>query len=391
MLSYPNLEAEWVALFAAVVLASIAVWLSWRRGPRRTAFAQERPRARIIMAVTLALTFIAAEEAALRLHHVLRPVSGTVPNAKYHWAMEPNLRDYRHQYEVLIGDDPRDTVNVRGYWCETIVSTNDLGLREIEVTPEKKPGELRLLCLGDSWTFGQGVAQNETYAKRLQALLRQRYPDRVVSVVNAGQQGFNAFQGYKLLCELLPVYHPDIVLFGGFNSIGNLQVLDMQMAAERISLPVEGVRDWVRQSRLYMVLRRQAERLVSRPEANALDDPKVPEAELRFLRAMAVRAREAGARSVFFDSAFHVRRREMAYAPVLRELYQRLVEGGDGVAVELHPVSSDAQRSAYMQNPDTTHPSARGHQVMAESLLTLLIDKGLLPSPSASPDPALKK
>ena len=43
----------------------------------------------------------------------------------------------------------------------------------------------RILVLGDSFTFGYGVENDETYSVQLQNLLNERL-DRTVEVVNAG-------------------------------------------------------------------------------------------------------------------------------------------------------------------------------------------------------------
>src|SRR5713101_7589063 len=47
------------------------------------------------------------------------------------------------------------------------VQTNSLGLRDSEVGPEPRPGTLRVLALGDSQTFGNGLNLSDTWPKRL--------------------------------------------------------------------------------------------------------------------------------------------------------------------------------------------------------------------------------
>lgn len=48
---------------------------------------------------------------------------------------------------------------------------NDLGFRGPPVAPEKPPGVFRILCLGDSFTFGEGVREADTYASLLPAMM----------------------------------------------------------------------------------------------------------------------------------------------------------------------------------------------------------------------------
>ncbi|MBF0254473.1 MAG: hypothetical protein HQL11_05045 [Candidatus Omnitrophica bacterium] len=63
---------------------------------------------------------------------------------------------------------------------------NRQGLRGPEV-PEKEPGEYRVICLGDSFTFGMGVEFPQTYPMVLEELLRRDFPS--VRVINAGGGG----------------------------------------------------------------------------------------------------------------------------------------------------------------------------------------------------------
>jgi len=94
------------------------------------------------------------------------------------------------------------------------VITNPLGLRSPEVAPRKQPGELRVVCLGDSQAFGKGVAHDQTYPARLQAVLAARDGSRPIEVVNTGVQGYDPVQEIELLQRLAPTLQPDIVTIG---------------------------------------------------------------------------------------------------------------------------------------------------------------------------------
>ena len=66
------------------------------------------------------------------------------------------------------------------------VHTNSFGLRSPEVSVPKPGGTVRILMLGDSFTFGFGAADDEVFSRRLEARLRDAYPSRTIEVVNAG-------------------------------------------------------------------------------------------------------------------------------------------------------------------------------------------------------------
>lgn len=103
---------------------------------------------------------------------------------------------------------PRLNVSFQG----AVTVTNQLGLREKTINPVKKPGTLRILCLGASPTFGWGVAEEYRYSNVLEQLLRHSpLAGGNVEVINAGIIGYSSYQGAGLLKKLLPVLKPDIV------------------------------------------------------------------------------------------------------------------------------------------------------------------------------------
>lgn len=89
------------------------------------------------------------------------------------------------------------------------VKTNELGLRDHRV--KNKNGQLRIVCLGASPTFGWGVEQNDVYAKQLEQLLQKAVPDKNIEVLNAGQIGYSSFQGSRFLKENIVRLAPDII------------------------------------------------------------------------------------------------------------------------------------------------------------------------------------
>lgn len=98
------------------------------------------------------------------------------------------------------------------------ISTNSLGLRSDEITLEKPAGVTRILMLGDSYTFGHYVNDNETYPAVLQRLLREQ--GKNVEVINAGYaDGFETDQIYVWLLNQGLLFQPDIIVYGFF--IGN--------------------------------------------------------------------------------------------------------------------------------------------------------------------------
>lgn len=74
------------------------------------------------------------------------------------------------------------------------VSINKQGFRGKQpLLPGKPAHRLRVLCLGDSFTYGVGVDDPYTYPALLQTYLQQRFADREVEVVNAGVPFYDLF------------------------------------------------------------------------------------------------------------------------------------------------------------------------------------------------------
>ena len=90
------------------------------------------------------------------------------------------------------------------------VRINALGLRGPELEA-RRPGERRVLVLGDSFVYGQGVAEEDT----IPALLQERLAARSqgpVTVVNAGHRAYAMHQELGVLEELGERIQPDDVL-----------------------------------------------------------------------------------------------------------------------------------------------------------------------------------
>ena len=113
--------------------------------------------------------------------------------------------------------------NSRSYTIDAPVSVNSHGLRDDEFSLEKPAGEIRVLALGDSFTFAQGVRFEDLYVQQLERKLRERYSPHPVQVINAGVAGYNTrHELIYLLAEGLR-FEPDLVTVGFYwnDLIGN--------------------------------------------------------------------------------------------------------------------------------------------------------------------------
>lgn len=92
--------------------------------------------------------------------------------------------------------------------------TNALGLRmDRELAAAKPSGTERILLVGDSFTFGYGVEQDETFARELQRRFDASGPP--TEVINAGfASGFTLDTQYLFTREVAASWEPDAVVVG---------------------------------------------------------------------------------------------------------------------------------------------------------------------------------
>lgn len=97
-------------------------------------------------------------------------------------------------------------------WAGADIVINAEGLREYEDITQAAQ-KTRILCLGDSITFGLGVDQKKTYPEQLQSMLNERGDGREYEVINGGISGFSAMDAAAYLPRLIEICRPDLILW----------------------------------------------------------------------------------------------------------------------------------------------------------------------------------
>jgi len=99
------------------------------------------------------------------------------------------------------------------------IENNSEGFRGPERTQAGDDTEIyRVLCVGDSVTFGFNTDQDAAYPRLLEQHLREQHPARRFEVVNAGVSGWSWIQGLRFLETRGFALHPDaIVIAHGAN------------------------------------------------------------------------------------------------------------------------------------------------------------------------------
>lgn len=109
--------------------------------------------------------------------------------------------------------------------------SNSLGFFDRDYAPRPAPGAVRIVVVGDSFSWNGGLDGN--YTARLERMFEARLGGHRVDVVNTGYPGTNTREQTAMLGKFGFRYHPDIVVLGFF--LGN-DLLDAQPHRMRIVL-----------------------------------------------------------------------------------------------------------------------------------------------------------
>jgi lysophospholipase L1-like esterase len=255
--------------------------------------AAPRPRAFRVAAVVLSLVLAAGGcEAILAAAGVPDPADFVLDEvsdeaefiAKSAYDVDPRLLWRLHRSASL---DIRDLA-FKG------VHTDKRGLRGADRDGEWAKSRLRVLCMGDSVTFGLTLADDDTFPSQLERDLRRRLASDVAPVVlNAGVPGYSSVQGMRYLDELAPLA-PDVVVwwFGMNDSKPALGDPDSKLRVDDGHVG-GGLPSFLRKLRTVRLARSIGARLRGFPT-------RVSEAETRAaVEALAARAAAGGPATVF--------------------------------------------------------------------------------------------
>ncbi len=122
-----------------------------------------------------------------------------------HVTMFPRYLDTK-EYPILLPGNAR-IVNKRGDLWEFVYETNELGHRGQHIPISQGQSKKKVIALGDSFTFGMGVQDDEVYTE---ILIRELGKDFLV--INAGMGGWGIDSEIKRYYEKFKAHNPDYVI-----------------------------------------------------------------------------------------------------------------------------------------------------------------------------------
>ena len=319
------------------------------------------------------------------------------------------------------------TPNAETRAWRTTVQTNSHGFRDREY-PFEKDGRFRILVIGDSISFGKGVAVEDVYPERLERALSETL-GRSVDVINLSVGGYDAVQEVASLEHLGLAFDPDLVVLGlCTNDIGDASVnLDYIRSLETLQSPLYKLRTvqfvrvtWDRLEKAYNLFTGRDDEVFAEAKARYIaplgDDPELTTLmtqvaefaeRIKSEDPMAAVGRSARVRA-WYGSEAHVGMLEYALArlarlsreggfPVFVAILPKLEtdptqEWVHGILahqvrkhgfpyLDLRPAFDAAGPEDMRVSPnDLWHPDAAGHALIATELEAALRASGLLPA-----------
>lgn len=107
---------------------------------------------------------------------------------------------------------PGSTIHYDTREFQAVAHINTLGFRGPETSSDPPIGRARILAIGDSFTFGFGVNDEEPWPHQLEILCAESGHD--VEVLNLGVPGASLYNYLEIAERAIPYLQPDLVILG---------------------------------------------------------------------------------------------------------------------------------------------------------------------------------
>jgi len=288
---------------------------------------------------------------------------------------------------------------------ELVYRENRLGLRDADYPADPAPGRRRVLVLGDSFTYGLGVADDDAvFCALLERELDRAPPAGTtgVDVLNGGIPGSLTTDWAALWQRAVPAFQPDVVLVVFFLRDGTEMGTQLRYFDQIRELLDSGIHDrWpYRWCYLYRMFQDQRDRrTIGRAYAQQFhrayrsEDPKVNRqwrVARRNLRRMRGWAEEQGITLALAVFPILVQLEDEAGYPfreeerIIREFSEQL-----GLpTLDLLPAFLGQDAPDLWVSAADQHPNAAGHRIAAAALLPFVRALVEAAAPAAADTPA---
>lgn len=254
---------------------------------------------------------------------------------------------------------------------------NSLGFRNKEFSVKKDKSTFRIICMGDSVTFGSG--SEFSYPTILERLLNTYFPNRNFEVLNAGVPGYTSYQGYKWLRNEIVLYEPDLVIvYYGINDAGGSFRPDKDQPL--LPLFIINAANYLRRFQLYQLLSKITLFIKYPPNKTFYPTHRVsPEDYRKNLLSMKKIAQERGFKILFITNPVY-------YDPKNKIVFTRQNHGLLEKSLLQFNIfglfkARENQADNFFANdtyPIFFHLTQEGARILAKAIFNALIEQGLL-------------
>lgn len=281
-------------------------------------------------------------------------------------------------------------------WDFTVVSTNSQHLRSadpLQSIQAKQPGTIRIVCLGDSVTFGYRIpavwpdkpteydSEWLPYPMLLEKHLRAANPGRNIEVITMAVPGYTSHQGLAWLRRDVDQLRPDllIVSFGwndaSFSDAPDREAINTGWRAFGVRWLIDNSHAFAHATR-YLRSRQQAATSIRRPVT------RVSEQEyLNNFQQLIQLAKGKGAGLVILAAPYRDRTTNSPEAALMiqyRSGLRSLARQNEVTFLEVLELTEAAYPSNEGWFGELIHPNHMGHRLIASELLKLFAANRML-------------
>jgi lysophospholipase L1-like esterase len=272
-------------------------------------------------------------------------------------------------------------------WDFTLLTTNAQHLRSDRPLQKKEVGALRIVCLGDSVTFGYRVPTvwpdkpNDydrsalPYPMLLEKELRAANPNKQIEVITMAVPGYTSHQGLAWLRRDIDRLKPDLLIISfGWNDASFSDVPDSE--AIRTNWPAVTIRWLVDHSQAFahathwLRARQSVATKVVRPAPRVSDQDY-----LNNMMAMAQLASQKQSKAITIAAPYRDRTTNPPEAALMQRYRDSLrsVSNQNGIPfLEIRELTPDSSPENLGWFGELIHPNHMGHRLITSELLKLL-------------------
>jgi len=371
--------AVFVYLILAVIIIQVAIAvMGYIRKKKRGESGKESLKKKFIRSLiinfVIVVLFFVCWESAVRIHYSRNFRKHPFVNPVKSWRLDPGLRNHPLK-------SPYGTI--------TIVNSNSEGLRNEEVPAKKDPDEIRILFMGDSWTIGQSVKDEETFVRRLEKMLKEEYPDKKIRVINGGMFGYSVFQAYYLFRDIRPKYKPDILITCGFNYVANREIGMYEEAINQLRR-FGFIREYLIKSLVYQSLKKTMSRFGNTEKSRRneiIDNETAKKLYIKYSDKLYKECEKHGIKTIVFDHVAPLPYDQETLITPEGHRYCETPYDSSSYSGERRTTKIDRNfkgvrfycldpaggiKGDFFHEKDPTHPSVKGHKQIAEIVFCII-------------------